>query len=84
LSLAETLHEDYGFTDMPLVRTLHKSYSALDATMMGPFNIKISFGPGNEFEIVSCYINNFGSTIQISEEVILQEFSFFGRNIIHK
>jgi hypothetical protein len=83
LSLAESLHEDYNFEDMPLVKTLHKSYSALDATMMGPFNINISFGGSNNFELVSCYINNFGSTIQISEEVILQEFSFFGRNIIH-
>jgi len=52
--------------------------------MIGPFNIEISFGGGsNKFTIVSCYVNNFGSSIQISEDVILQEFSFFGRNIIH-
>ena len=84
LVLAEMLHEDWDFQSNFI--TSSKSYlvSAMDATMIGPFNIEISFGGGsNKFTIVSCYVNNFGSSIQISEDVILQEFSFFGRNIIH-
>ena len=78
LSMAETLHESFGLETQPFMKTnIKNKYSSLDATLMGPFNIKIDFMGGQDFEIVSCYVNNFGSTIQISEEVILQEFFFF-------
>ena len=83
LALAEMLHEDQGFETDFLNTTKKYLVSAMDATMVGPFNIKIKFHGGDSFTIVSCYVNNFGSSIQISEDVILQEFSFFGRNIIH-
>ena len=83
LALAEMLHEDYGFQSSFINESRGAIISGMDATMLGPFNINISFGGTNNFTIVSCYVNNFGSSIQISEDVILQEFSFFGRNIIH-
>lgn len=84
LALAEMLHEDYGYDSNFINQSKSYLVSSMDATMIGPFNIEISFGGGsNKFTIVSCYVNNFGSSIQISEDVILQEFSFFGRNIIH-
>lgn len=83
LALAEMLHEDYGFDNNFLKQTKNHLVSAMDATMIGPFNIKINFMGSHHFTIVSCYVNNFGSSVQISEDVILQEFSFFGRNIIH-
>ena len=84
ISLAESLHEDFSLSASPFIVPVKRDmYSALDATMLGPFNIKITLG-GSSFTIVSCFVNNFGSTIEISEEVILREYSFFGRNIITK
>ena len=83
-SLGMSLYEDFGLTEENLiVSPPTKSLSSLDMAMMGPFNIQLDFGSdSNSFTIVSCYVNNFRSTVQISEDVILQEFSFFGRNII--
>jgi len=83
-SIAENLSSEFNKQFVNKVSDEIPIYkvTALDAMLIGPFNIKVEFQTNNYIEIVSCYVNSIGSTIQISEDVILQEFSFFGRNII--
>lgn len=48
------------------------------------FNIKVYYGgdQSQEFiEITSCFLISRGQTIQVSEQVILEEYGFIGRNI---
>lgn len=70
----------------PYVTKTKSLKSTLDALLLGPFNISITFGdpnhPDSSFTIVNCYVNSIGGTIQISEDVLLQEYSFYGRNVI--
>ena len=58
-----------------------------DVTMIGPFNIYISMGGPNPNEatfttrIFSAYIISHAQTIQIDEQVILQEYNFIARDL---
>ena len=45
------------------------------------FNIKICFGNQSEIIINTCYIISRGQTVQISEQVLLEEYGFLGRSI---
>ena len=45
------------------------------------FNIKISFGDQSEILLKTCYIISRGQTVQISEQVLLEEYGFLGRSI---
>ena len=47
------------------------------------FNLVINYGnDSTEFlEITSCFLISRGQTIQVSEQVILEEYGFIGRNI---
>ena len=48
------------------------------------FDIKIRFGEKNEIIIKTCYIISRGQTVQISEQVLLEEYGFLGRSIDFK
>jgi hypothetical protein len=51
----------------------------VDISLAGPTNIQIEFA--NEFAIVlySCYFVGKSSVIQISDDVLLEEYTFFAR-----
>lgn len=95
LSLGANLLETFSLQQNPKkdIRSTQPKMraSSVNALVSHPFNIKIIFGdPGqmeseyspNYIEILSCFINQIGGTIQINEDVLLQEFSFFARDII--
>jgi len=94
ISLGQNLLEDFSLQskENPVkIPSGIANRSTINALLSGPFNIKIYFGDRpeqntvaakNHMEIVSCYINQIGGTIQINEDVLLQEFSFFGKDII--
>jgi hypothetical protein len=44
----------------------------------------VSFGKDNDIIIKTCYIISRGQTIQISEQVILEEYGFIGRSLEFK
>ena len=46
------------------------------------FDIKIRFSESNENNNKNCYIISRGQTIQISEQVLLEEYGFLGRSIV--
>ncbi len=51
------------------------------------FNIEVNFGDrgpshGNRQTIVDCALISSGNTIQINEQVILEEYSFIAKNIV--
>ena len=46
-----------------------------------PFNIYIKFKEDHQIVINYCYIFSRGETIQISEQGIIEEYSFIGRNL---
>ena len=51
------------------------------------FNIKIIFGSSAQYSsnnktILECALISCGSTVQINEQVILEEYGFIGRNVI--
>lgn len=50
-----------------------------DLTLIGPTNIKIEFANQFNIELHSCFFVSRSSGIQIDENVILEEYSFFGR-----
>ena len=56
-----------------------------DPTMVGPFDIYVYFGDptlGRKHIFYGCYITGHGSTIQIDENVILEEYNFFARDVV--
>ena len=53
-----------------------------DITLAGPFNINITFGGKHRIKLLSCFIIGRSSTIQIDENVILEEYPFFARSLI--
>ena len=63
-------------------------YVAQDVTLMGPARIQINFGGLSRLtakathEIHGVFIIGEGSTIEVSEDVILEEYSFIGRDIV--
>ena len=75
----------YGDTDIPADA---ESVIAKDVTLIGPGRIQINFGGEDRFhakattEIHGVYIIGEGSTIQIDENVILEEYNFIGRDLV--
>ena len=45
------------------------------------FNITVHFGNKNKIIIKNCYLISRGQTIQISEQVLLEEYGFLGRTL---
>lgn len=93
ISMGQNLLEDFSLQRKKIPVKIPNSVlnrSSVNALLSGPFNIKIFFGDRpennslrpNHIEIVSCYVNQISGTMQINEDVLLQEFSFFGRDII--
>ena len=51
-----------------------------DPSFSGPFNINISFANKYSIMLNSCFIVGRGSAIQIDENVLVEEYSFFARS----
>lgn len=96
ISMAQNLMEDFSIAGprVPRLTLENDASSRANTTSLNllakPFDIEISFGENpnkalgvknNYFTIVQCYVNQIGGTIQINEDVLLQEFSFFARDI---
>ena len=96
ISMAQNLMEDFSIAQprVPRLTLEGDANSRANTTSLNllakPFDIEISFGENpnnhtsvknNYFTIVQCYVNQIGGTIQINEDVLLQEFSFFARDI---
>jgi hypothetical protein len=45
------------------------------------FDITVRFGNKNQITIKNCYLISRGQTIQISEQVLLEEYGFLGRTL---
>jgi len=54
--------------------------TAADPSFSGPFNINISFANKYSIMLNSCFIVGRGSAIQIDENVLVEEYSFFARS----
>lgn len=68
-----------------IVNLLGGTTSTLNTFLLPKFDIKIVFGNDNNKSriIQSCFLISMGQSIQISEQVILEEYSFIGRNLIN-
>jgi hypothetical protein len=54
-----------------------------DIGLLGPFNIDIQFAEEYTITIVDAFLTTRGSMIQIDENAIVEEYSFFARDIIY-
>lgn len=52
-----------------------------DIGLLGPFNIDIHFGKSYTIRIIDAFFTSRGSMIQIDENAIVEEYSFFARDI---
>ena len=52
-----------------------------DIGLLGPFNIDIQFAEEYTITIVDAFLTSRGSMIQIDEHAIVEEYSFFARDI---
>lgn len=68
-----------------LVNLLGGGGSSLNSFLLPKFDLSIVFGnnPAKSRIIQSCFLISMGQTIQITEQAILEEYSFIGRNIIN-
>lgn len=75
-----------NYTEPNYIVTLLGGTAATFNTFLLPkFDIKIMFGNDKAKSriIQSCFLVSMGQSIQISEQVILEEYSFIGRNLIN-
>ena len=77
---------DYILTDILKETTTQAGSDMLTTNgfLGSAFDIKISFGKESDIIIKTCYIISRGQTVQISEQVILEEYGFLGRSIHYK
>lgn len=54
-----------------------------DVGLLGPFNLDIRFAREYTIKIIDCFITSRGSVIQIDESSIVEEYSFFAREIAY-
>ncbi len=68
-----------------IVNLLGGTIATFNTFLLPKFDIKIMFGNDNKKSriIQSCFLVSMGQSIQISEQVILEEYSFIGRNLIN-
>ena len=52
-----------------------------DIGLLGPFNIDIHFAKSYTIRIIDAFFTSRGSMIQIDESAIVEEYSFFARDI---
>tara|TARA_B100001059_G_scaffold51643_1_gene45269 strand:- start:14826 stop:15290 length:465 start_codon:yes stop_codon:yes gene_type:complete len=83
--VANYVKPDYILTDI-LENPAIASSGALtyNGFLTNAFDIKIRFGTKSEIIIKTCYIISRGQTVQISEQVLLEEYGFLGRSIDFK
>lgn len=73
-SLAKALEDKYWGNVSPT-----SNVTSSDILRIGPVDIRIVFAEKQEELIVSAFFTSFGKQIQISQDVILEEYSFFAR-----
>lgn len=68
-----------------IVNLLGGTVATFNTFLLPKFDIKIMFGNDRTKSriIQSCFLVSMGQSIQISEQVILEEYSFIGRNLIN-
>lgn len=68
-----------------IVTLLGGTVATFNTFLLPKFDIKIMFGNDKTKSriIQSCFLVSMGQSIQISEQVILEEYSFIGRNLIN-
>lgn len=68
-----------------IVNLLGGTAATFNTFLLPKFDIKIMFGNDKAKSriIQSCFLVSMGQSIQISEQVILEEYSFIGRNLIN-
>lgn len=68
-----------------IVNLLGGTVATFNTFLLPKFDIKIMFGNDEAKSriIQSCFLVSMGQSIQISEQVILEEYSFIGRNLIN-
>jgi len=68
-----------------IVNLLGGTVATFNTFLLPKFDIKIMFGNDKTKSriIQSCFLVSMGQSIQISEQVILEEYSFIGRNLIN-
>lgn len=54
-----------------------------DVGLLGPFNLDIKFAREYTIKIIDCFITSRGSIIQIDESSVVEEYSFFAREIAY-
>ena len=74
--MADELKQAHWAEDVPSTRRYHT-----DLTLLGPTNIRIEFANQFTIELDSCFFVSRSSGIQIDENVILEEYGFFARNL---
>lgn len=72
---------DYIISDILNTVSSRAQIMSFNGFLTDAFNIKISFGDQSEILLKTCYIISRGQTVQISEQVLLEEYSFLGRSI---
>jgi hypothetical protein len=58
-----------------------KQKAVKDVTLNTAFNIDIVFSDTYVIKLLDCYISSRGAMIQIDESTIVEEYSFFARNL---
>ncbi|MAH50881.1 hypothetical protein CMI37_34010 [Candidatus Pacearchaeota archaeon] len=77
---------DYLLTDV-LKNPLNQEGSrelSFNGFLADSFDITVRFGNKNQITIKNCYLISRGQTIQISEQVLLEEYGFLGRTLSYK
>lgn len=72
---------DYLISDILKTTAGQGQIMSYNGFLTNAFDIKISFGNQSDIIIKTCYIISRGQTIQISEQVLLEEYGFLGRSV---
>ena len=83
--VANYVKPDYILTDILENKAIGPSeVLTYNGFLSNAFDIKIRFGTKSEIIIKTCYIISRGQSVQISEQVLLEEYGFLGRSIDFK
>jgi hypothetical protein len=77
---------DYILTDIlkEPANMMGSNVMSYNGFLTSAFDIKVSFGNQSDIIIKTCYLISRGQTVQISEQVILEEYGFLGRSLEYK
>jgi hypothetical protein len=75
---------DYIINDILSTVSSRAEMMSFNGFLTEAFDIKIRFGDQSYIVLKTCYIISRGQTVQISEQVLLEEYSFLSRSIEFK